>query len=357
LRSHARRDIKIGVSIAENEVIFDAVVIGAGPTGLACAIELHRAGLDYLVIEKGATVNSLFHYPSQMTFFTTPELIEIGDLPMVSSREKPTRAEALKYYRRVVQTFGLHLNQYERVTKVTGKDGDFTLETVLKDGTERQYRSRKIIVATGYFDNPNYIGIPGEDLPKVSHYYDDAHPYFDQNVAIIGAANSSCIAALELYRAGARVTMVHRGPDVGKGVKYWIRPDILNRIKNGEVEAHFDSVVTEIRQTHITIKNLLSGESFALRNDFVFALTGYHSDYGFLQSLGIQLNGDTHIPSHDPDTLESNVPGIYLAGVVIAGDENSNVFIENGRFHGKQIIVALKRALEQRDSLVDSVVH
>ena len=350
-------DIKIPVSIAENEALLDAVVIGAGPTGLACAIELHRAGLDYLVIEKGAIVNSLFHYPSQMTFFTTPELIEIGDLPMVSSREKPTRAEALKYYRRVVQTFGLRLNQYERVTKVTGGDGDFTIETVLKDGSEQRYRSRKIIVATGYFDNPNYMGIPGEDLPKVSHYYDDAHPYFDQDVVVIGAANSGCIAALELYRGGARVTMIHRGSDVGTGVKYWIRPDILNRIKNGEIGAHFNSIVTEIGANHITVKNLLTEDSFTLKNDFVFALTGYHSDYGFLQSLGIELNGNTHIPSHNPDTLESNVPGIYLAGVVIAGDENSNVFIENGRFHGKQIIVALIRALEQKDSRVHSVIH
>src|SRR5882724_11503518 len=197
---------------------------------------------------------------------------------MVSSREKPTRAEALKYYRRVVQTFGLRLNQYERVIKVDGSDGDFTIETVLKDRSEQRYHSRKIIVATGYFDNPNFMGIPGENLSKVSHYYDDAHPYFDQDVVIIGAANSGCIAALELYRAGARVTIVHRGEDVGKGVKYWIRPDILNRIKNGEIAAYFDSIVTSIEPTHINISNLLTGESFSLKNDFVFALTGYHSD-------------------------------------------------------------------------------
>lgn len=337
--------------------IFDAIVIGAGPTGLACAIELHRAGLDYLVIEKGAIVNSLFNYPSHMTFFTTPELIEIGDLPMVSSREKPTRAEALKYYRRVVQTYGLRVNQYERVVKISGSDGEFVIDTVSKDDSQHRYLARKLVIATGYFDNPNYLGIPGEDLLKVSHYYNDPHPYFDQDVVVIGAANSACIAALELYRSGARTTIVHRGPDVGKGVKYWIRPDILNRIKNGEVTAHFNSVITDIRPTGVTIRELLTGECFDLRNDFVFALTGYHTDYDFLRSFGIDVQGETHIPAHDPDTLESNVPGIYLAGVVIAGDENSNVFIENGRFHGKQIIIALKRALERRDSLVDSLAH
>jgi len=343
------------VSDANNERVFDAIVIGAGPTGLACAIELHRAGLDYLVIEKGAIVNSLFNYPSQMTFFTTPELIEIGDLPMVSSREKPTRAEALKYYRRVVQTYGLHVNQYERVTNVEGFDGEFVIHTTIKDGSIRKYLTRKIIVATGYFDNPNYLGIPGENLQKVSHYYDDPHPYYNQDVVVIGAANSACIAALELYRAGARVSMVHRGSDVGKGVKYWIRPDILNRIKNNEVTAYFNCIVTEILPTEVTIRNLETGETFSLKNDFVFALTGYHSDYEFLRAMGVELTGDTHIPVHDPETLESNVPGIYLAGVVIAGDENSNVFIENGRFHGKQVIVALKKALERKDSLVDSL--
>lgn len=329
----------------ENRLL-DVLIIGAGPTGLACAIELERLDYDYVVIEKGCVVNSLFHFPTQMIYFTTPELLEIGDLPLVCEREKPSRIEALKYYRRVVDTYRLRVNQYEKVLTVTGEDGDFQIGTeIVSTGERRSYRSLKVIVATGYYDNPNYLGIPGEDLPKVSHYYSEAHPYYDREVAIIGAGNSAADAALELFRGGARVTLIHRRPDLSKSLKYWVAPDISNRIKNGEITAHFNTEVTEILPTSIRLRHLDTGIEEEIANDFVFALTGYHADYDFLRSLGIRLDPETLKPELTPETLESNVKGIYLAGVVIAGVENNKVFIENGRFHGKQIIEALRQAL------------
>jgi thioredoxin reductase (NADPH) len=330
----------------EEQRLFDVIIIGGGPTGLACAIEVAQAGLDYLVLEKGCVVNSLYHYPTQMIFFTTPELLEIGDLPFVCEREKPNRAEALKYYRRVVDTYRLRVNQYEKVIKVTGADGDYLIESELAaTGEKRSYRSRKIIVAIGYFDYPNIIGIPGEDLPKVSHYYKDAHPFYHREVAVIGGANSAAITALDLYRNGALVTLIYRGEELRSSIKYWILPDITNRIKNGEVKAHFQTIVTEIRQTSIRIRNLKTNEESDLPNDFVFALTGYHTDNDLLRSMNIEIDPETMKPAFNPETLESNVAGIYLAGVVTAGKETGKIFIENGRFHGGQIIKDLKRSL------------
>lgn len=327
-----------------NQTVFDVIVIGGGPTGLACAIEAQRAGFSHLVIEKGCVVNSLFHYPTQLVFFTTPELLEIGDLPFVCEREKPNRQEALKYYRRVVDTYKLNVNQYERVLGISGSDGDFRVETELvMTGERRSFRSKKIVIAIGYFDRPNLIGIPGEDLPKVSHYYKDAHPFYDRDVAIIGAANSAAIAALDLYRHGARVTIIHRQATLRPTIKYWILPDIENRIKNGEIKAHFQTIVTEIKPTSIRIRHLETGEESELPNDFVFALTGYHTDNDFLRSVGIEIDPETMKPKHNPETMESNVKGIYLAGVVIAGKETGKIFIENGRFHGGQIAAALQR--------------
>lgn len=324
--------------------LFDVIVIGGGPTGLACAIEAQRAGFSHLVIEKGCVVNSLFNYPTQLVFFTTPELLEIGDLPFVCEREKPNRQEALKYYRRVVDTYKLNVNQYERVLGVSGTDGDFHVETELvMTGERRSFRSKKIVVAIGYFDHPNLTGIPGEDLPKVSHYYKDAHPFYDRDVAIIGAANSAAISALDLYRHGARVTIIHRRATLRPTIKYWILPDIENRIKNGEITAHFNTVVTEIKPTSIRIRHLETGEESELPNDFVFALTGYHTDNDFLRALGIEIDPQTIKPQYNPETMESNVKGIYLAGVVIAGKETGKVFIENGRFHGGQIAAALQK--------------
>jgi thioredoxin reductase (NADPH) len=321
----------------------DVIVIGGGPTGLACAIEAQRAGFSYLVIEKGCVVNSLYNYPTQLVFFTTPELLEIGDLPFVCEREKPVRIEALKYYRRVVDTYQLRVNQYEKVTRVSGSDGDFSVETeATLTGEKHSYHSRKIIVAIGYFDYVNTMGIPGEDLPKVSHYYKDAHPFYDREVAIIGGANSAAIAALDLYRHGARVTMIHRGEQLRRTIKYWILPDIENRIANGEVKAYFQSIVTEIKPSSIRIRNLSAGEESELPNDFVFALTGYHTDNDFLRSMGVSIDPETMKPSFNHETMESNAPGIYLAGVVTAGKETGKIFIENGRFHGGQIINALR---------------
>ena len=327
----------------ERQDSFDIIIIGGGPTGLACAIEAQRAGFSCLVIEKGCVVNSLYNYPTQLVFFTTPELLEIGDLPFVCEREKPVRIEALKYYRRVVDAYHLRVNQYEKVLRVAGADGDFLVETELTTtGEKRSYRARKLIVAIGYYDYPNLLGIPGEDLPKVSHYYKDAHPFYDREVAIIGGANSAAITALDLYRHGAKVTMIHRGDQLRRTIKYWILPDIENRIANGEVKAYFQTVVAEIKPATIRLRNLATNEESELPNDFVFALTGYHTDNDFLRELGIEIDLETMKPAFNPETMESNVSGIYLAGVVTAGRETGKIFIENGRFHGEQIISSLR---------------
>jgi thioredoxin reductase (NADPH) len=332
--------------MTERQQILDVIIIGGGPTGLACAIEAQRAGLNYLVIEKGCVVNSLYHYPTQMLFFTTPELLEIGDLPFVCEREKPNRIEALKYYRRVADTYRLRIHQYEKVVRITGADGDFTVQTELAaTGEAHSYQARKLIVAIGYFDQPNWIGIPGEELPKVSHYYKDAHPFYAREVAVIGGGNSAALAALDLCRHGARVTLVHRGPQMKRSVKYWILPDIENRIAAGEVTAYFQHLVTAITPTTLRLRDLVSQEERELPNDFVFALTGYHTDNDFLHMLGVEIDPETLKPSFNPETLEANTPGVYLAGVVIGGKETGKIFIENGRFHGKQIIKALSEAL------------
>ena len=322
---------------------FDVLVIGAGPTGMACAIEAQRAGFTSVMVDKGCLVNSLFHYPANMVFFTTPELLEIGDIPFTTANQKPNRSEALEYYRNVAQHYKLDVRQYQRVASVTGYDGAFRVETQDLHGHDHEYVARKIVVATGYYDRPNYMGIPGEDLPKVMHYYKDPHPYFDMDVLMIGAKNSASIAALELWRRGSRVTMVHRGPEIHRNVKYWIKPDIENRIKNGEVTAYFNSCVLEIRPEEVRLKTP-EGER-VLKNDFVFALTGYHPDYEFLERLGIELTRPEMRPVCDPQTFESNVPGIYVAGVVVSGARTSEIFIENGRFHGKQIADDLKTKL------------
>jgi thioredoxin reductase (NADPH) len=323
---------------------FDVLVIGAGPTGMACAIEAQRAGFTSVMVDKGCLVNSLFHYPANMVFFTTPELLEIGDIPFTTANQKPNRSEALEYYRNVAQHYRLDVRQYQRVASVTGYDGAFRIETQDLHGHDHEYVARKIVVATGYYDRPNYMGIPGEDLSKVMHYYKDPHPYFDMDVLVIGAKNSASIAALELWRRGSRVTMVHRGPEIHRNVKYWIKPDIENRIKNGEVMAYFDSCVLEIKPEEVRLKTP-DGER-VLKNDFVFALTGYHPDYEFLESVGIELTRPEMKPVCDPLTFESNVPGIYVAGVVVSGSRTSEIFIENGRFHGRQIAQDLKTKLQ-----------
>ncbi len=321
----------------------DVVVIGAGPTGMACGIDAQRAGFSVILIDKGCLVNSLFHYPANMTFFTTPELLEIGDIPFPSAHQKPTRQEALEYYRNVAQHYELDVRQYQQVLTVTGYDGAFYVTTRDRNDHQHEYLAKKIVLATGYYDRPNYMNIPGEDLAKVMHYYREPHPYYDMDVLIIGGKNSAAIAALELWRRGARVTIVHRGPGIHQNVKYWIKPDIENRIKNGEVAAWFNSCVLEIRPDAVLLKTP-EGEKL-LKNDFVFALTGYHPDYEFLESAGLELTRPDMRPVCDPTTFESNVPGIYVAGVIVAGSRTSEIFIENGRFHGSRIAADLKKKL------------
>jgi thioredoxin reductase (NADPH) len=323
--------------------IFDLLVVGAGPTGLACAIGAQKEGFRVAVVDKGCLCNSLFHYPSHMTFFTTPELLEIGGIPFPSPNPKPTRNEALQYYRLVAAYYRLDVRQYQRVQRVTGSDGAFTVHTVDRFGRPGSIETRKLVVSTGYYDLPNLIGIPGETLDKVMHYYVDPHPYFETDVVVIGGKNSAAIAALELWRSGARVTLVYRGSEIQPHVKYWIKPDIENRIKNGEIKAYFRSIVTEITPDEVILQTHEGRES--LRNDFVFAMTGYHPDFTFLESLGVRFEGEDRLPICNPETLESNVPGIYLAGVIVAGSRTNEIFIENGRFHGRQIAGALAAKL------------
>jgi thioredoxin reductase (NADPH) len=321
----------------------DAIVIGAGPTGLACAIESQRAGFKVISIDKGCLVNSLFNYPANMIFFTTPELLEIGDIPFSSANPKPNRLEALEYYRKVTEHYQLDVRQYQRVETVAGADNDFHITTCDRLGRVYDYSCHKVIVATGYYDRANLLHVPGEDLPKVMHYYREPHPYFDNDVLVIGGKNSAAISALDLWRHGARVTLVHRGPKMHAHVKYWILPDIENRIKNGEIQAYFNTTVQEIAANHVVLETP-DGE-LTLKNDFVFALTGYHPDYEFLRSMGIELSSEQCRPVCDPVTLESNVPGIYVAGVIVAGSRTNEIFIENGRFHGQQIAAHLKQIL------------
>jgi thioredoxin reductase (NADPH) len=318
---------------------YDVICIGAGPTGLACAIEAKREGMRPLVVDKGMLCNSLYHYPVNMNFFTTPERMEIGDLPMTISGGKPTRVEALKYYRRAVEHYGIETRLYEKVRSVEGREGAFVVHSTTEVNKPQQYHGRKVIFATGYYDKPNELRIPGEDLPHVSHYFTDAHPYWSQDVVVIGAQNSAAEAALDLFRGGARVTMIHRGAGVGKSLKYWVKPDIENRIAAKEIQALFHTTVTRIEPHQVHVKGSTGGK--VLPATQVFAMTGYHPDFEFLEQQGVRFDPSTRKPELNPDTLESNIPGIYLAGVIVGGENTSQIFIENGRFHGKQIIAAM----------------
>lgn len=321
-----------------NSNLFDVIGIGAGPTGLACAIEAKRAGLRPVVIDKGCLCNSLYHYPTNMQFFTTPERMEIGDIPMTIASGKPTRVEALKYYRKAVEHYGIETRLYERVERIEGEDGNFTVHTQDQYGNSHRYHGRKIIIATGYYDLPNQLGVPGEDLPHVSHYFTDAHPYWQKDVVVVGGRNSAAEAALDLFRAGARVTLVHRGAEMGKSLKYWVKPDIENRIRAEEVAALFKTQVVRFEPGLVIVKN--SSER-ALPAEQVFAMTGYHPDFAFLEKQGIELDPETLRPVSNAETLETNIPGIHIAGVVVGGKNTSEIFIENGRFHGKEIIAAI----------------
>ena len=322
---------------------FDVAIVGAGPTGLACGIELQKRGLRPVLFDKGCVVNSIYQYPINLVFFTTPELLEIGDIPMTSLNEKPGRTEALKYYRRVADHYQLDVHQYEKVLGFDGSDNNFSIRTQTSLGDRHCYSARKIILASGYYDIPNKLDIPGEHLDKVIHYYREAHPYYNQDVVIIGAKNSACISALELFWTGARVTMVIRGDRISHNVKYWIKPNIENRIKSGEIQAFFHSTVREIRP-HDVVLDTPEGEVL-LKNDFVFAMTGYRPDFEFMAEHGIHLDPATSKPITNPATLESERAGVYLAGVIVAGTHTNEIFIENGRFHGKVIAEAIEKNL------------
>jgi thioredoxin reductase (NADPH) len=317
----------------------DVLIVGAGPSGLAAAIAAKQHGLDYVIVEKGVLVNSIFNFPPLMVFFTTPELLEIGGLPLVTPYDKPTRLEALRYYRRVVDTFGLQVSFHEEVTGIDREsDGTFTVTTKGRGGT-RVRDARAVVLAIGYYDLPNYLGVPGEDLPHVSHYYTDAHPYYRQRVVVVGGKNSAAEASLELYRAGSHVTLVHRHAMLGDSIKYWVRPDIENRIKAGSIAARFESRVVEIRPTEVIIER--QGVRETLPAEGVFLLTGYHPDVELMRRAGIECHPETLAPTLDPETFETNVPNLFIAGGAVAGKNTGNIFIENGRFHGERIIKVL----------------
>jgi len=303
-------------------------------------MEAKRVGMRALVIDKGCLCNSIYNYPVNMVFFTTPELLEIGNLPMVCGGEKPTRLEALKYYRKGTEHYELELRLFEKVLRVDGQDRAFTVVTETASGREEKYHGKKIVVATGYYDLPNEMGVPGEHLPHVNHYYTEPHPFWKQDVVVIGGKNSAVESALDLYRNGARVTLLVRSKELGASLKYWVRPDIENRIKAGQIQALFSTRVKEIVRDGIVVENDAGVQELAVRQ--VFALTGYHPDYEFIEGLGVRLDAESRRPALDPNTLESNVAGIYLAGVVVAGRHTGEIFIENGRFHGKQIIEGLR---------------
>ena len=322
--------------------ILDVLIIGAGPIGLACGIEAKKSNLTYLVVDKGCLVNSLYHYPKSMIFFSTSDRLEIGDVPFISHGVKPTRSEALEYYRRVASTWKLNINLYEKVIQVKLQRNAFEVKTE-KDN----YTARKIIIATGFYDLPYKMDVPGEELPKVMHYYDEPHPYLKQNILVVGAANSAVDVALDTYRAGANVTMAIREPGLRDRVKYWVKPDIENRIKEGSIKAYFNTSVDKIMQNSVDL-NTPKGK-VRIKNDFVFAMTGYRPDFEFLKSLGVKLGRDKmRTPLYNKKTQESNVKGVYLAGVICGGLKTNKWFIENSRPHAKVIIKDISKKLKSR---------
>lgn len=322
---------------------FDVVIVGGGPIGIACGLEAKKQGLTYVIIEKGPIVNSLFNYPINMQFFSSSEKLEIDDIPFISKEAKPKRNEALEYYRRIVTSNQLNIHLFEKVLDVEQKKVFFNIKT-----DKDTYKAKNVIVATGFYDLPNKINVPGEDLPKVSHYYKDPHFYASQKLAVVGASNSAIDAALECWRKGAEVALIIRGPEVGQRVKYWVRPDIVNRIEEGSITAYYNSTVKKITDNEIII-NTPQGE-VTLANDFVLALTGYRPNFDFLEKLGIQLSEDgKRLPAYDPETMETNVPGLFLAGVICGGMETHKWFIENSRIHAPIIINAIKNKMAAAD--------
>ena len=317
---------------------FEILVVGAGPCGIAVGAAAKKAGVSCALFDKGCVTSSLLNYPYYMTFFSTARMLEIGDVPFTIPNDKPSRRDALAYYRFVVGHWGMDVRQYEAVTEISGAEGDFTVRTRQRDGSERVYAAGAVVVATGGFHEPNYLGVPGEDLGKVLHYYKEPYPFYDQDVLVVGAGNSSVESALEMYRNGVRVTMVHFLDTIDRGVKPWVVPDITNRLNNGEIAMHWRHRVHEIRHGSVVLKSEDTGETTEIANDFVVAMTGWRADPRILRELGVSIDGETGIPTHDPATMATDVPGVYIAGVIAAGHNANKIFIENGREHGGRIV-------------------
>ena len=330
---------------------FDVAIIGGGPSGMAVAIDCQKHGLSHVILEKGTLVDGIRRFPTNMVFFTTPELLEIGDLPLVCHREKPSRFEALKYYRRVAEHFDLNVRPHTRVLEVDNEGGVFHVtsrfERDMDGATPNRVRARALVIAIGYYDNPNRLDIPGDDLEKVSHYYTEAHLYYGQKVAVIGAGNSAAETTLDLFRSGVDVTLVHRQADVSTHIKYWVRPDIQNRIARKEITAYMETELVSIQPLSLTLRDKSSRE-FEIANDAVLAMIGYQPDYRFLEAAGIEIDHSTGKPRVDERTYETNVPGLYLAGGVVAGRATNKIFIENGRFHGEKIVREIARKRGKR---------
>jgi thioredoxin reductase (NADPH) len=324
----------------------DVIIVGAGPSGLATAIACKHFGLDYLVLEQGSLVDAIARFPINMVFFTTPELMEIGGIPLTTPYEKPTRPEALRYYRKVVDTFQLQVSLYEEVLAIQPRPNSeepFVIDTRTSRGATRTREARNIVLAMGYYNQPNMLNVPGEDLPHVTHFYKEAHQYYRQRVVIVGGKNSAAEAALEIHRAGGHVTMVHRGPGFGESVKYWVKPDIQNRVNEGSIAAHFNAKVVEIRPTEVVLDT-----GATIPAEAVLLLTGYRADADFMRRIGIEIHADTMSPKYNVDTYETNVPSLFVAGGQLAGNRTGTVFIENGRFHGEVIAKTLASRLRDR---------
>lgn len=321
--------------MSDNKIL-DVLIIGAGPIGLACGIEAEKNDLSYQIVDKGKLVNSIYNYPHGMRFFSSSEKLEIGGVPFISHTHKPTRAEALEYYRRVAMSWDLNITLYNKVESVEKQNHLFEVKTA-----KGNFTTQSVVIATGFYDLPHKMGIPGEELPKVMHYYKEPHPFFGQNLAIVGASNSAVDAALECYRKGANVTMIVRSEEIGRRVKYWVKPDIENRIAEGSIKALFNSQIEEIQEDSIKVNH--NGEKIELENDFVLALTGYEPNYSFLEEMGITFSKDgKRVPTHDTETMETNIDNIFLAGVICGGMETHKWFIENSRVHAEQIMKVLK---------------
>lgn len=323
--------------------MLDLIIVGGGPIGIAIGLEAQKAGLNYLILEKGVLVNSLFNYPVNMQFFSSSEKLEIGGVPFISKEAKPKRDEALEYYRRIVSSNDIRIHLFEAVEKIEKQESHFDIQS-----SKGHYQARQLVLSTGFYDIPNLLNVPGEELPKVSHYYTDPHYYARQKVAIVGASNSAIDAALECWRKGADVSLIIRGEEVGKRVKYWVRPDILNRIEEGSIQAYFNTEITEIKADELVLRDHKANTEFRLANDFVLALTGYQPNFSFLESLGVKLSQDgLKKPEYNPETMESNVEGLYLAGVICGGMETHKWFIENSRIHAPRIIADIQRKIQK----------